>query len=120
MNKAEALVLLYIAGIFYPIDEDEPEMRQMINLNDAFFWAYADCEKVEDDDLIEVAQLFVTYGWCGVYYWVMKKRNLLKDEVEFKDINRFINFVKHEEELVKKEPNSDRRAYIIYKYELGG
>jgi len=116
-TKEEALTLLNYANVFIALDEDELETKQVINLNDAFYWASADAEKVEDDELLEVAQLFINYGWCGIYYWVCNKRGSLK--VEFEDINRFIDFVKHEEELVVKEPNTDKRAYMKYEYTLG-
>ena len=118
MDKKDALELLKLADVFYDIDEDEPEMNQMINLNDIFGWACADCEKVEDGDLIEVAKLFKKYGWCGILYWVSEiKRDGLRSE--FLDNNRFIDFVKLEEDLIKQEPDTDKRAYKKYKYTLG-
>jgi hypothetical protein len=115
MTKEEALTLLEASGVFFPDDDEAGE--HAINLNDAFWWAVADGEKVEDEELIEVGSLFFHYGWCGILYWVSKKRNLGK--VEFFDINRFIDFVKHEEELVEQEPDTNKRAYMNIKYELG-
>ena len=118
MDKKDALELLKLADVFYDIDEDEPEMNQVVNLNDVFGWAVADCEKVEDDELVEVAGLFKKYGWCGILYWVSEiKRDGLRSE--FLDNNRFIDFVKLEEDLIKQEPNTDKRAYKKYKYTLG-
>ena len=118
MNQEDALELLRLTNVFYDIDEDEPEMKQMINLNDVFGWGVADCEKVEDSELVEVAKLFKKYGWCGILYWVSEiKRGGLRSE--FLDNNRFIDFVKLEEDLIKQEPDTDKRAYKIYKYTLG-
>ena len=118
MDKKEALNLLNLTDVFYDADDDEPEMAQMINLNDVFGWAVADCEKVKDDELIEVAGLFKKYGWCGILYWVSEiKREGSRSE--FLDNNRFIDFVKREEDLIKQEPDSDKRAYKKYKYTLG-
>jgi hypothetical protein len=117
MNKDEALKLLEFSGIFYDEDEEEPEMRHMINLNDVFGWACADCEKVNDNDLIIVAKLFKQYGWCGILYWVSRKRGGIRSE--FLDNNRFIDFVDNEEKLVAKEPDTDKRAYLKYSYTLG-
>ena len=117
MKTKDALSLLNLSGVFYDIDEDEPEMNQMVNLNDVFGWACADCEKVEDNELVEVAGLFKQYGWCGILYWVSKKRGGVHSE--FLDNNRFIDFVKMEEDLVQEEPDTDKRAYKKYKYTLG-
>jgi hypothetical protein len=118
MNKEDALKLLNEANIFFFVDdEDEPNLKQMINLNDVFGWAWADGEVVKDEDLVEVATLFREYGWCGIYYWVSKKRG--GQHSEFLDINRFIDFVANEEALKEKEPDTDKRAYLKYKYTLG-
>jgi hypothetical protein len=114
MNKKEALKLLNAAQIFF---DDEDIGEHMLNLNDVFGWACADTEKVEDEDIIRVAELFSKYGWCGILYWVSNKRN--GERSEFLDNNRFIDFVDNEEKLVKKEPDNDKRAYLKYKYKLG-
>lgn len=117
MDKNEALTLLKLAEVFYPEDDDD---GKLINLNDVFGWAVADCEKVEDNELVEVAGLFKSYGWCGILYWVCQKRNNLNTtkHSEFCDINRFVEFVKNEEALIKREPNCDKRAYLKYSYTL--
>ena len=39
---------------------------------------------------------------------------------EFRDINRFVEFVRNEERLKKDVPNSSRRAYKKMTYTLGG
>lgn len=114
MNKDEALKLLNASQIFFD-DEDIGEC--MINLNDVFGWACADTEKVEDEEIVEVAELFGKYGWCGILYWVSKKRGGQRSE--FLDNNRFIDFVSNEEKLIKQEPDTDKRAYLKYSYTLG-
>jgi hypothetical protein len=116
MNKDEALKLLEASGIFFDIDCEVGE--HTINLNDVFGWACADMEKVEEPELITVANLFYKYGWCGVLYWVSEKRG--GERSEFLDNNRFIDFVKNEEKLIKQEPDTDKRAYLKYSYKLGG
>jgi len=117
MNKEEALILLNAANIFFEEDEEEPDLKMMINLNDVFGWAWVDGEKVKEEELIEVAELCQKYGWCGVLYWVSKKRGGLRSE--FFDNNRFIEFVKNEEALIELEPNTDKRAYMKIVYTLG-
>jgi hypothetical protein len=51
------------------------------------------------------------------YNWISKKRG--GQHSEFLDINRFIDFVANEEALKEKEPDTDKRAYLKYKYTLG-
>jgi len=111
------------AGVFYDADPDEPDMgdgtptSENLNLNDAFFWACSDCEHVPDIAVVEVANLFWRYGWCGILYWVCNRRDMKR--VEFKDINRFIDFVRHEEAVRKELPGSSQRAYRNVVYTLG-
>jgi hypothetical protein len=108
------------AGIFYgKFDEDDdPRYDQTINLNDAMYWACSDGQYVTDEELIRVAQLFWGYGYCGLLYWVaVEKRG--GEIPEFLDARRMIEFVKKEEELIKQEPDSNRRAYAKYSYTLG-
>ena len=124
-NIESARKLLEEAGVFYynedeldefETEDEKEEMRQVLNLNDAFFWACSDCEKVENDELLEVARLFIDYGYPGIYYWVMKKRNW--DKVEFLDVNRWVQFVRAEEALCGQEPHRPKRAYIEYEYTI--
>lgn len=82
-----------------------------INVGDTFAWACADAESVSKEQIPEVARLFKDYGWCGVLYWVAILQR--KGETsEFYDINRFIEFVKFEEDFKKVIPESSKRAYI--------
>lgn len=116
----EARMLLLFAGIFYDDDitEESPELKQVINLNDTFYWACSDCQRVTDDELPRIAELFWRYGWCGVLYWVLvekRKENL----VEFADVNRFIEFVAQEEKIRVDEPSQSRRAYMRRQYTIG-
>lgn len=117
MNIEQARTLLNAADVFFDCDEDEPEMRQVLNMSDVWAWACADCEKVEDSELPELGTLFFRYGWAGILYWVSQKRGGIRSE--FKDNNRFIDFVAHEEELRKKIESSNQRAYATLTYTLG-
>lgn len=119
MDSVEkARELLTKADVFYYRDEDDPpEIKQMLNLNDVWAWGCADCERVPDEELPEVARLFKAYGWCGILYWVSQKRGGMRSE--FLDNNRFIDFVKHEEDLIKEVPDWDDRGYKKITYTLG-
>lgn len=104
------------AGIFFPVFE-EGDNLQTINQNDTWFWASAFGQEVTDEELPEVADLFWRYGWCGILYWVSKKNDGLVSE--FYDVNRFVEFVKKEEELRNSTPSSSERAYKKLHYEIG-
>jgi len=119
-SKEEARKLLEQAGVFfYTRDEEEDweECPQTLNMNDVWAWACSDGERIEDEQLPEVAELFFLYGWCGILYWVSKQNNNLRSE--FLDNNRFIDFVEQEEKLRKEVPNSSDRAYKKITYTLG-
>lgn len=111
----KARQLLAASGLFFTPDDDLPGL--WINLNDTFGWACADGEEVTDADLIEVARLFRDYGWCGLLYWVSEKRD--GEKSEFADINRFIEFVKKEEQIRREVPESTKRAYHKAVYTIG-
>jgi len=110
------LDLLLAAEVFFDDDADLPDEdrwiagRHMLNLNDTFGWACADTEEVMPEEIPAVARLFRLYGMCGVYYWVAVKRGC--ETCEFKDVNRFMDFVRREEAQVEREPNGNRRAYM--------
>ena len=117
----EAKKLLNASGIFFDaddFDEDEEDFnRYLINMNDTWAWACSYMEEVKEDELPELARLYSLYGWCGVLYWVSQKNEGM--ESEFHDNNRFIDFVKHEEKLIKDVPDCTKRAYKKIKYKLG-
>lgn len=118
MSNYEAVKLLEASGIFFYTDPDSDGMEpHMINLNDVFGWAWADAEKVEDAEMLPLAELYRDYGWCGVLYWVSKKRDNMRSE--FLDNNRFIDFVAQEEKIKRDVPDSSKRAYHKVKYRLG-
>jgi len=108
----EARKLLRDADIF---DNEAPP--QTINMNDQWSWACADCQRVPDDTVCAVAELFFRYGWCGVLYWVSERNGGMLSE--FHDNNRFIEFVRREEQIRKEIPGSTKRAYHKAKYEIG-
>lgn len=115
----EARALLKLADVFFDVEDGDgdPKWAQMLNLNDTFCWGCADCEYVSDQDLPEVARLFHRYGWCGVLFWVNRKRNW--EVIEFADIKRFVEFVAHEEAIRAEKPDSNARAYHKKSYTLG-
>jgi len=120
MNIEDARKLLTSGNVFYDFEEDDEDyeqFKQAINLNDVFGWGWADCEMVKDNELPELARLYDLYGWCGVLYWVSQKRDGMRSE--FLDNNRFIDFVAAEEQLIKEEPDFNKRAYKKYSYTLG-
>lgn len=118
----EARELLAKADIFFGYDPEDPDgdpkYAQLINLNDAFYWACSDAEYVDDSELVRLAELFWRYGNAGVMYWVIvEKRH--EERVEFVDVNRQIEFVKNEEAIRKEEPSSSKRAYLKRQYTIG-
>lgn len=109
---------LNYANVFFMCDEDDdPKMKQTLNMNDVWAWACAEGQYVPDEKLVEVADLFWMYGWSGILYWVSKENNGLRSE--FYDNNRFIDFVTHEEQLRIDIPDMDKRAYKKIKYTIG-
>ena len=100
----------------YPPDDEMPGL--VLNMNDTWCWASAWGEGVPEDKIPELADLIWRYGNCGVLYWVSEQHDGMKSE--FKDINRFVDFVRREEKFRKDEPNSSKRAYTKLKYTLGG
>ena len=123
-SEDKARRLLRAASVFFyddpsELDEDEgAEWLQTINISDTWGWACADGEYVPDKDLPEVAQLFRAYGWCGILYWVSERREQMTSE--FCDINRFIEFVRHEEAIKKEVSDDSGRAYAKRTYTIGG
>jgi hypothetical protein len=62
-----ALLSLIDAGW---MDED----KYVLNMNDTFHYACADCEEVNKEEAKEVVRLFKRYGFKGIDYWVAQKR----------------------------------------------
>ena len=85
-------------------------------MNDTWMWASAWGEEVPETELIEVARLFRTYGTCGLYFWMSQRHEEMRSE--FADINRFVEFVKQEEAIRKKIPDSNKRAYYKASYTI--
>lgn len=96
----EAREYLQQAGVFYGDYDDDPKICQTLNQNDTWGWATAWGEYVKDEELPEVARLFSLYGDCGILYWVSEKNEQMKSE--FYPMNRKVEFVRHEEKLVKE------------------
>lgn len=87
-----------------------------INMNDTWAWTLAWHVDVPSESLSEVAGLFRRWGFAGILYWVAKTKGqngeLLRSE--FKDINRFVDFVHFEETLRSAVPNSSQRAFMDF------
>ena len=120
INQSRAL--LEAADVFYcDFDEDDEDEdgqnKQTLNMSDMFGWAQAFGEYVPDEKLSEVGTLFLLYGHAGLLYWVSEQHGGMRSE--FEDINRRIDFVRHEEKLIKQIPDSDKRAYEKLTYVLG-
>ena len=86
-----------------------PDGRLEINFSDTWAWASSFLEDVRQDEIPEVARLYRAWGWCGLLYWATVNNPGLRSE--FKDINRFIDFVKREEAFIKAVPSSSKRAF---------
>lgn len=67
-SQEEATQLLVAAKVFFGIEPDEPDLKQTLNMNDIWAWACGDGERVTDEDLPEVAELFWRYGFSGILY----------------------------------------------------
>jgi hypothetical protein len=112
--------LLETADVFFGCTDTDDDVRdaQTLNLNDAFYWACSDCEYVQDSELPRLAELFFSYGYAGIMYWVLvEKRN--GEVPEFVDVRRQVEFVKNEEAIRVEEPSSSRRAYLKRQYTIG-
>lgn len=101
---------------FYGHDDEWPEAAQTLNLNDVWGWACNDCQYVGDEEIPELAKLVLDYGWCGMLYWVSRKRNGMRSE--FHHYNRMIDFVANEEKI-KEGKSSSEYAYTKTIYSLG-
>lgn len=92
-------------------------LEQTLNMNDVWCWACADGEKVPDEALPRVAELFWRYGWAGILYWVSQQNDGLRSE--FHHYNRMIDFVANEERI-KHGKSQSEYAYCEESYSLGG
>lgn len=116
-SKTEAYNLLLQAKLFFYPDPEDNVGPYTLNMNDVWCWACGDSEDVPEEELSELARLFWSYGWCGVLYWVSKRNDNQKSE--FHDNNRFIEFVRQEENIRNNIPDSTKRAYTKIKYTIG-
>lgn len=114
-RQAARLHLKY-AGLVYGKYDDCPNGDQVLNMNDTWGWATAWGETIPDEELVEVARLVHQYGYCGALYWVSERHNHLRSE--FEDINRFVEFVRQEEAIIKEQPDWNRRAYLKRSYTI--
>jgi hypothetical protein len=88
-----------------------------LNMNDTWGWALSWLPDVPKDEIPAVARLFRNYGAAGLKFWHSRKENNMRSE--FADVNREIDFVRHEEEIVASTKSSSERAYKKVAYTLG-
>jgi hypothetical protein len=91
--------------------------RIVLNMNDIWAWATSWLPEVKQEQLAEVARLFRMYGRAGLMYWHSCQEKDMRSE--FLDVNRAIDFVRHEEEICRETPKSSTRAYRQVSYTLG-
>jgi hypothetical protein len=96
---------------------DDEDGSISLNMNDTWAWATAWCPTVPADQLSEVARLFRVYGQAGLMYWHSCQEKNMRSA--FHDNNRAIDFVRHEEEIRKETPDSNKRAYRKVEYTIG-
>lgn len=121
-EQEKAAALLEAADVFYHNRADEYDPEEWgppftLNMNDTWCWASGWGETIPEEELPEVARLFRTYGQCGLLYWMSEKHNQMRSE--FHDINRFVDFVRAEENIRKEVTDYNRRAYHKASYTLG-
>lgn len=106
-------VTMLIASDLCFVDED----GLSLNMNDTWGWALAWLPEVSKEEVPEVARLFRNYGAAGLKFWHSRKENNMRSE--FADVNREIDFVRHEEEIAASTKSSSERAYKKVSYTLG-
>ena len=124
-TQESAQAFLDAAGVFYEFYPDDEELderdpvifKNVLNMNDVWGWALAWGEKVPDEKLIEVAELFWAYGWPGLLYWMSCRHDNMRSE--FHDNNRAIEFVRNEERIKAAHPGSSALAYHQEAYTIG-
>jgi hypothetical protein len=79
--------------------------------SDTWGWAYCHTRVIKKEQIAEAADLFRRWGSAGLLYWETQQPDGIQKS-EFKDINRFIAFVKQEEDFRKSEPSDSKRAYM--------
>jgi len=121
-DKAAAVALLNTAGVFYYNDSKEGDSAyHCLNMNDTFGWACAYGPFVPDDQLMIVAELFWRYGASGLTYWctICPEEEDRWSQSQFEDVQRGIDFVRHEEALRTGGLDSTARAFEKVVYTLG-
>lgn len=117
MNITEAKELLKAADLTFGPDDEIEHYDRCLNMNDVWAWGTSWIEEIPEDEVILVASLVQRYGACGAYYWLSVKHENLRSE--FHDINRMVDFVRHEEAIRAEIPDSSQRAYAKRDYHLG-
>lgn len=87
--------LLDKACIFFDNEDvaDTNPTSRYINLNDAFYYAAADMEEVKEGEMNELGKLFLNYGMCGVYFWVVVIKRMKKHGYDTPDYKSILNYV---------------------------
>lgn len=117
MTRASTLALLQAMDIVFEDGDEIDHYAQTLNMNDVWGWATAWGEYIPDEELPRVGDLLNRYGWCGALYWMSERHAQMRSE--FEDINRFVEFVRREEQIRKDSPGSSARAYKKVCYAIG-
>jgi hypothetical protein len=120
MNIEESRKLLQQAGVFYcnsefELDGEDSSNLQTLNMNDVWAWATAWGEYISNEELPEVAELFCSFGFAGILYWMSEKYD--KMQSEFHHFNRMIEFVRKEKEI--KVEFGDKYIFGKISYTIG-
>lgn len=107
-----------------PEREKKFRLEQALNLNDSYAWAMSDMERVEDEELPRLADLYSLYGWNGILYWVLEEKRKGEDHVEFESVKRALQFIRAEEEnlAAAKKENPESFSHLLYRkcsYKIG-
>lgn len=120
-SQRKAYDRLLAAGVFFhdseeqlirdePDEQEREEWRFVVHLGDWCSWGTADDERADPSELPDVWNMFSRYGWNGIYYWVMKKREWEWHQISFRDVQRAMQFIQHEEAL-REAAGSSVSAY---------
>lgn len=115
-DHEEAWALLKACPHYYHDAEESP--KHWITMNDVWGWACADGFELTAANVDRVADLYDRYGFGGL---LLAHKELEPGHYasEFRDNNRFLQFAEREEQIRKRVPDSNRRAYHRAVYLVG-
>lgn len=77
-----------------------------LNMNDTWAWACSDLPGVPEEQIVEAARLFRSYGFAGLMYWYTLQPDGPKQS-EFHHNNRAVEFVSNEERIRRETVASE-------------